>query len=129
MAERLGLRWHTDIDKLQASPAKARTWGAFTLGVADTTPLEMAGAYATVAADGMYCQPLPMQSISDPAVSVGRRRRADAGAEARQPQVRTGHLGGRRPRPRWTRRGASPGTGPRPGNCGGWATLRRCTTS
>src|SRR4029453_17764652 len=44
MAERLGLQWHTDIDRLQASPAKARTWGAFTLGVADTSPLEMAGA-------------------------------------------------------------------------------------
>jgi membrane peptidoglycan carboxypeptidase len=69
MAERLGLRWRTDIDKLQASPAKARTWGAFTLGVADTTPLEMAGAFATVAADGLYCQPLPMQSISEGAVS------------------------------------------------------------
>jgi membrane peptidoglycan carboxypeptidase len=66
MAERLGLRWHTDIDRLQASPAKARTWGSFTLGVADTTPLEMAGAYATVAADGVYCEPLPVQSLSAP---------------------------------------------------------------
>lgn len=63
MAERLGLRWHTDIDRIQASPAKARTWGAFTLGVADTTPLEMAGAYATVAADGKYCAPLPVISV------------------------------------------------------------------
>jgi membrane peptidoglycan carboxypeptidase len=64
MAERLGLRWHTDIDRIQASPAKARTWGAFTLGVADTTPLEMAGAYATVAADGKYCAPLPVVSVT-----------------------------------------------------------------
>ena len=32
MAERLGLRWRTDIDKLQASPAKAKGWGSFTLG-------------------------------------------------------------------------------------------------
>ena len=31
---------------------KAKGWGAFTLGVADTTPLEMANAYATLAADG-----------------------------------------------------------------------------
>lgn len=66
MAERLGLRWRTDIDKLQASPAKAKGWGAFTLGVADTTPLEMANAYATVAADGKYCEPLPVLSISLP---------------------------------------------------------------
>jgi membrane peptidoglycan carboxypeptidase len=64
MAERLGLRWHTEIDRIQASPAKARTWGAFTLGVADTTPLEMAGAYATIAADGRYCAPLPVVSVT-----------------------------------------------------------------
>ncbi|WP_344174054.1 transglycosylase domain-containing protein [Pilimelia columellifera] len=63
MAERLGLRWRTEIDQLQASPEKAGTWGAFTLGVADTTPLEMANAYATVAADGFYCEPLPVLSI------------------------------------------------------------------
>lgn len=66
MAERLGLTWHTDIDRLQASPAKARTWGAFTLGVADTSPLEMAGAYATLAADGKYCSPLPVASVTAP---------------------------------------------------------------
>ena len=70
MAERLGLRWHTDIDRIQASPAKARTWGAFTLGVADTTPLEMAGAYATVAADGKYCAPLPVISVTSADGSV-----------------------------------------------------------
>jgi membrane peptidoglycan carboxypeptidase len=65
MAERLGLHWRTGIDRLQASPAKARTWGAFTLGVADTTPLEMADAFASVAADGTYCEPLPVVSIVD----------------------------------------------------------------
>jgi membrane peptidoglycan carboxypeptidase len=65
MAERLGLQWRTGIDKLQASPAKANTWGSFTLGVADTTPLEMADAYATVAADGQYCDPLPVVSITE----------------------------------------------------------------
>ncbi len=70
MAERLGLRWHTDIDRIQASPAKARTWGAFTLGVADTTPLEMAGAYATVAADGKHCAPLPVVSVTSADGSV-----------------------------------------------------------
>lgn len=66
MAERLGLRWRTGIDKLQASQAKAKTWGAFTLGVADTTPLEMAGAFATVVADGVKCDPIPVTSITDP---------------------------------------------------------------
>ena len=63
MAERLGLHWRTDVDK----PCQPREngWGAFTLGVADTTPLEMANAYATIAADGVYCQPTPIMSILD----------------------------------------------------------------
>ncbi|MEJ3744539.1 transglycosylase domain-containing protein [Actinomycetes bacterium KLBMP 9797] len=64
MAERLGMRWRTDIDKLQASPRKRDGWGAFTLGVSDATPMEMANAYATVAAEGQYCEPLPVRSIT-----------------------------------------------------------------
>jgi membrane peptidoglycan carboxypeptidase len=43
----------------------AHTWGAFTLGVVATTPLDMANAYATVAGDGIYCEPLPVISITD----------------------------------------------------------------
>ncbi len=66
MAERLGLTWHTDIDRKMASPKRARGWGAFTLGVADTTPLEMANAYATLAADGRYCEAMPVNSITGP---------------------------------------------------------------
>ncbi|HKT00186.1 MAG TPA: transglycosylase domain-containing protein [Rugosimonospora sp.] len=46
-------------------PDLAHQWGAFTLGVAAVTPLDMANAYATVAADGMYCEPLPVMSIKD----------------------------------------------------------------
>lgn len=63
MAERLGLHWRTDVDRRMASPKHARHWGSFTLGVADTTPLEMANAYATVAAEGRFCQPLPVTSV------------------------------------------------------------------
>jgi len=65
MAERLGLTWHTEVDRMMASPERANGWGAFTLGVADTTPLEMANAYATFAADGVYCEPSPVLSITD----------------------------------------------------------------
>src|SRR4029450_3931725 len=65
MAQKLGLTWHTDVDKLMATPEKANGWGAFTLGVGDTTPLEMANGYATIAADGKYCQPTPVLSIVD----------------------------------------------------------------
>ncbi|GHJ48696.1 penicillin-binding protein [Catellatospora sp. TT07R-123] len=66
MAEKLGLSWHNDVDRSLASPARAPGWGSFTLGVADTTPLEMANAYATVAAEGMYCKPSPVMSIKAP---------------------------------------------------------------
>lgn len=65
MAEKLGLTWHNDVDKRLSEPANAAKWGAFTLGVADTTPLEMAGAYATAAADGKFCEPIPVVSITD----------------------------------------------------------------
>ncbi|HEX2356890.1 MAG TPA: transglycosylase domain-containing protein, partial [Micromonosporaceae bacterium] len=39
MAERLGLHWRSETDKMMAAPDRANKWGAFTLGVADTTPL------------------------------------------------------------------------------------------
>jgi len=63
VAERMGLTWHNDHD--QGLADNANNWGAFTLGVADTTPLEMANAYATLAADGVYCAPLPINEIRD----------------------------------------------------------------
>ncbi|MBF9127726.1 transglycosylase domain-containing protein [Plantactinospora sp. S1510] len=66
LAERLGLQWRTDIDKRQASPSQANKWGSFTLGVSDVTPLEMANAYATIAADGRFCEALPVVSITSP---------------------------------------------------------------
>ncbi len=65
LAEQLGLRWRTDVDKDQASPSKAKKWGAFTLGVSDATPLEMANAYAAIAADGRYCEAMPVNSITN----------------------------------------------------------------
>ncbi|MEH0936042.1 transglycosylase domain-containing protein [Micromonospora psammae] len=65
LAEQLGLRWRTDVDRDHASPAKASKWGAFTLGVSDATPLEMANAYAAIAADGRYCEAMPVNSITN----------------------------------------------------------------
>ncbi|MFI7573779.1 transglycosylase domain-containing protein [Micromonospora sp. NPDC049497] len=63
LAEQLGLRWRTDVDREHAAPGRASTWGAFTLGVSDATPLEMANAYAAIAADGRYCEAIPVQAI------------------------------------------------------------------
>ncbi|MGC4112867.1 MAG: penicillin-binding protein [Nocardioides sp.] len=38
---------------------------SFTLGVASTSPLQLANAYATWAAHGLYCDPRPVTSIDD----------------------------------------------------------------
>jgi membrane peptidoglycan carboxypeptidase len=76
MAKALGIQFEGDPDQAytgdtSASDAwlanHASEWGAFTLGVASTFPLELANAYATVAAQGTYCSPTPVLSVTDPA--------------------------------------------------------------
>jgi membrane peptidoglycan carboxypeptidase len=62
-AKKLGIQFRAPQDAKLA--AHADQWGAFTLGVSATTPLDMANAYATLAADGKYCEPLPVISIKD----------------------------------------------------------------
>ncbi|SCG33793.1 transglycosylase domain-containing protein [Micromonospora halophytica] len=74
MAQRLGIAFRADGDAELARNG-ARDWGAFTLGVSSTTPLDLANAYATVAAEGTWCAPLPVVSITDSAgqeVAAGR---------------------------------------------------------
>jgi membrane peptidoglycan carboxypeptidase len=66
MAQRMGIHFRTPIDQLLASKQKRAGWGAFTLGVADVQPLEVANAFATVAAEGVYCEPLPVKAITGP---------------------------------------------------------------
>ncbi|MFG2048450.1 penicillin-binding protein [Micromonospora sp. NPDC048935] len=66
-AKRAGIQFRTDEDlRLSGTKQDAHQWGAFTLGVAQTTPLDLANAYATLAADGKYCEPIPVQEIRDP---------------------------------------------------------------
>ncbi|GAA3451624.1 transglycosylase domain-containing protein [Dactylosporangium matsuzakiense] len=72
MAQRLGITFRGAADAAMAG--RADQWGSFTLGVASTTPLDLANAYAAVAAGGVYCEPLPALSITDP-----DGRRLDAG--------------------------------------------------
>jgi membrane peptidoglycan carboxypeptidase len=122
MAENLGLRWRTDVDQLMASPERANGWGAFTLGVADTTPLEMASAYAVGAADGVYCEPLPVLSIKDPTGEEVTYQTADgetvrvADPKCRQAvSVETARAA--------TDAALCPtGSGAAAGSCGGWST-------
>ncbi|MFF0150747.1 penicillin-binding protein [Micromonospora sp. NPDC005203] len=66
-AKRAGIQFRTDEDlRLSGTKQDAHQWGAFTLGVSQTTPLDLANAYATLAADGKYCEPIPVQEIRDP---------------------------------------------------------------
>jgi membrane peptidoglycan carboxypeptidase len=62
-ARKLGISFSAPADARIAANS-ADSWGSFTLGVIQTTPLELASAYATVAADGKYCAPLPVESIT-----------------------------------------------------------------
>lgn len=65
MAQRLGITFRAEADARFAED-NASNWGAFTLGVSATTPLDLANAYATVAAEGTYCAPLPVVSVTAP---------------------------------------------------------------
>ncbi|MEV8513445.1 transglycosylase domain-containing protein [Dactylosporangium sp. NPDC051484] len=63
VAKRLGIQFKAPEDaKLAADP---KLWGAFTLGVSATTPLQLSNAYATLAADGLYCEPTPILEVKD----------------------------------------------------------------
>lgn len=63
-AKDLGIQFRAESDANFADKA-AKGWGAFTLGVSATTPLDLANAYATLAADGRYCTPTPVKEITD----------------------------------------------------------------
>jgi len=66
VAKRLGIQFRVSKENQWANNKEyAHDWGSFTLGVSATTPLELANAYATLAADGKYCEPIPVQEIRD----------------------------------------------------------------
>ncbi|WP_018352212.1 penicillin-binding protein [Longispora albida] len=65
MAQDLGIKFRTEGDQNLAKPEHAKNWGAFSLGVSDTTPLDLANAYATLAAGGLRCEPTPVLEIKD----------------------------------------------------------------
>ncbi|MEV6341795.1 transglycosylase domain-containing protein [Actinoplanes sp. NPDC051851] len=65
VAKRFGVQFRAPEDaKLAATETSANQWGAFTLGVSNSTPLDMANAYATLAGDGKYCEPTPVEQIT-----------------------------------------------------------------
>ncbi len=64
-AEKLGVTFKAgkDLDN-KANPD--RSWGSFTLGTAQVSPLDMANSYATLAARGKHCEPTPILRIAGP---------------------------------------------------------------
>jgi membrane peptidoglycan carboxypeptidase len=67
MAGRLGIHLAapTDQDQPGGRPStKLRPYGSLTLGTEPVAPLTMAAAYATFAADGKYCAPMPITSVT-----------------------------------------------------------------
>jgi membrane peptidoglycan carboxypeptidase len=110
MAQRLGLTWHTDTDQgLAANPSN---WGSFTLGTADTTPVEMANAYATIAGDGVYCPATPVLAIYTP---DGRRLPAGDPNCRQEVSPDVAHAAADATR-------CPTGDKPARGSCGGWST-------
>ncbi|HZE42086.1 MAG TPA: transglycosylase domain-containing protein [Stackebrandtia sp.] len=66
MANSLGVKLRNKGDQeIENSPVRKHLWGSFTLGVVDTTALDMAEAYGTVANDGVHCDPLPVLDMKD----------------------------------------------------------------
>jgi membrane peptidoglycan carboxypeptidase len=117
MAERLGLKWRTEVDQLMASPERADGWGSFTLGVSDATPIEMANVFATLAAQGRYCEPLPVSSIALPDGSQLKYHGVTVAAprckQALDPAVAEAATDAAR---------CVTGYGAAKGSCGGWET-------
>jgi membrane peptidoglycan carboxypeptidase len=63
-AQRMGIKFRESND-IRFTTTNPKFFGPFTIGVSSTVPLELANAYATLAADGKYCQPIPVTQILD----------------------------------------------------------------
>jgi membrane peptidoglycan carboxypeptidase len=67
-AASLGMTWANGVSLLRPDPALGQSFSAdsipsFTLGFAPVSPLSMANAYATVASNGIYCNPIAIGQI------------------------------------------------------------------
>jgi membrane peptidoglycan carboxypeptidase len=61
VAKRLGIQFRNPLD-LSHVENNPESYGPFVLGVTQTTPLDMAAAYAALPADGVFCKPIPAKS-------------------------------------------------------------------
>jgi membrane peptidoglycan carboxypeptidase len=69
-ARRMGLTFYNDPNRpndndytSSTNPQTANVWSPFTLGISTHPPLEIANAFATLAADGLFCEPTPIETI------------------------------------------------------------------
>jgi membrane peptidoglycan carboxypeptidase len=69
-ARRMGLTFYNDPNRpndndytSSTNPRTANVWSPFTLGISTHPPLEIANAFATLAADGLFCEPTPIEMI------------------------------------------------------------------
>lgn len=53
----------TRDDDFANSTLNAKIWSPFTLGISTHPPLQIANTFATLAADGVYCEPTPVEAI------------------------------------------------------------------
>ncbi len=53
----------TKDDDFASSTLNAKIWSPFTLGISTHPPLQIANTFATLAADGLYCEPTPIEAI------------------------------------------------------------------
>jgi membrane peptidoglycan carboxypeptidase len=67
MAVRLGMHFDTAVTQTPADQIIAENRGSFTFGTDGVSPLDLANAYATVAARGTKCDPTPVAAILDAA--------------------------------------------------------------
>jgi membrane peptidoglycan carboxypeptidase len=54
-----------DDDYANATGSIANVWSPFTLGISTHPPVQIANTFATLAADGLYCEPMPVESIAN----------------------------------------------------------------
>ncbi|WP_430791587.1 penicillin-binding protein [Actinoplanes sp. G11-F43] len=64
VAKRFGVQFRDPTEaKMTTKQGGSEMFGAFSLGVTASTPMDMANAYATLAGDGKYCVPTPIEQI------------------------------------------------------------------
>ncbi|MCZ2813536.1 MULTISPECIES: transglycosylase domain-containing protein [unclassified Modestobacter] len=65
MAERLGMTFDYPVTQTPADKIIAENRPSFAFGTDGVSPLDLANAYATIAAGGVKCAPLPVLGITD----------------------------------------------------------------